>query len=430
MTSRPNDLRAHPPRVLALLQAGGAGSRLDVLTRETPKPALPFAGAFRLIDVPLSNLRNSGISDVWVSVQYLAQKLTDAMANGKPWDLDRHHGGFRVIMPQQAGPPAEEGFVSGNAEELLSNRDAIRRHGAEAVLVLSADHVYRLDYAEVVAEHLSRGAECTVVTTEVPLADATHHAVMIVDDDGRVRRVDYKPEEPAASTVATEVFVYDPVALIEVLEELHRAMSVAVPDGDEDSARTDNEPEDGSALGDFGEHLLPAMIERGRTYGYPLDGYWRDLGRPEAYLAAHRELLSGEVSLFGPDWPITTTVEKRAPARLHRGCSVADSMIADGCEIFGSVRNSVLGPGVVVEAGGQVRDSVVFADVTVRSAATVDWSIVDRGTEIGTGAKVGNGNPHEVLEPGMLALLGADCRVAPGAHVPRGSRLEPGTIAD
>jgi glucose-1-phosphate adenylyltransferase len=430
VTTRPRDPRAHAPRVLALLQAGGAGSRMDVLTRETPKPALPFAGAFRLIDVPLSNLRNSGLNDVWVSVQYLAQVLTDVMANGKPWDLDRHRGGFRVIMPEQAGPPSEEGFVSGNAEELLSNRDAIRRHGADAVLVLSADHVYRLDYAEVVAEHLRRGAECTVVTTEVSPADAAHHAVMIIDDDGRASRVDYKPEEPAASTVATEIFVYEPAALIEVLEELHRSMSAAAGSSSDGTASTENEPEDGSALGDFGEHLLPAMIERGRTYGFPLPGYWRDLGRPETYLAAHRELLADEVSLFAPDWPITTTVEKRAPARLHRGCSVADSMISDGCEIHGSVRTSVLGPGVVVEAGAQVRDSVIFADVTVRSAATVDWSIVDRGTEIGTGAKVGNGNPHEVLEPERLALLGADCRIAPGAHVPRGSRLEPGTVAD
>jgi len=428
VNSRPRQPRAHPPRVLALLQAGGAGSRMDVLTRETPKPALPFAGSFRLIDVPLSNLRNAGISDVWVSVQYLGQSLSDAMANGKPWDLDRHHGGFRVIMPQQAGPPSERGFVSGNAEELLSNRDAIRRHGAEAVLVLSADHVYRLDYAEVVAEHLSRGAECTVVTTEVSLADASHHAVMIVDDDGRVRRVDYKPEEPATETVATEVFVYDPVALIEVLEELHRTMSASA--GEDDAAATDNEPEDGSALGDFGEHLLPTMIERGRTYGYPLDGYWRDLGRPETYLAAHRDLLAGDIELFAQDWPITTTVEKRAPARLHRGCSVEDSMIADGCEIYGSVRTSVLGPGVVVEAGAQVRDSVIFADVTVQSAATVDWSIVDVGTEIGTGARVGDGNPQEVLEPELIVLVGADCRIAPGAHVPHGSRLEAGTIAD
>ena len=185
---------AHPPRILALVQAGGAGSRMDVLTRELPKPALPYAGAFRLIDVPLSNLRNSGVSDVWVSVQYLGQALTDVMANGKPWDLDRHRGGFRVIMPEQAGTPAEEGFVSGNAEELLSNRDAIRRHRADAVVVLSADHVYRLDFAEVVAEHLRLDAECTVVTTEVTPEDAGHHAVVITDGDGRVERVDYKPE--------------------------------------------------------------------------------------------------------------------------------------------------------------------------------------------------------------------------------------------
>lgn len=432
---------ARAPRVLAVLQAGGAGSRLDVLTRETPKPALPFAGAFRLIDVPLSNLRNSGISDVWVSVQYLGQTLSDAMGNGKPWDLDRHHGGFRVILPQQAGPPSEEGFVSGNAEELLSNRDAIRRFGADAVLVLSADHVYRLDYAEVVSAHLARGAECTVVTTEVPAADATHHAVITVDG-GHVHRVDYKPEEPSTTTVATEVFVYDPEALVEVLEQLHREMSTAAaasgPDesqdademGESDETGDDNEPEDGSALGDFGEHLLPAMIERGRTYAFPLVGYWRDLGRPEAYLAAHRELLAGEVGLFAPDWPITTTVEKRAPARLHRGSTVVDSMIADGCEIFGSVRNSVLGPGVVVEAGAEVRDSVVFTDVTVRRGATVDWSIVDRGTQVGAGASVGEENPAETLAPELLVLVGADCRIAPGASVGRGSRLEPGTIAD
>lgn len=429
MTPRAQRPPIRAPRVLALLQAGGAGSRLDVLTRETPKPALPFAGAFRLIDVPLSNLRNSGISDVWVSVQYLGQTLSDAMANGKPWDLDRHHGGFRVILPQQAGPPSEEGFVSGNAEELLSNRDAIRRFGADAVLVLSADHVYRLDYAEVIAEHLDRGAECTVVTTEVPPADATHHAVITVDD-GHVRRVDYKPEEPSTTTVATEVFVYDPEALVEVLEQLHREMSSARVSHADVDARDDNEPEDGSALGDFGEHLLPAMIRRGRTYAFPLPGYWRDLGRPETYLAAHRELLAGEVGLFSPDWPITTTVEKRAPARLHRGSTVVDSMIADGCEIFGAVRGSVLGPGVVVEAGAEVRDSVVFADVTVRRGATVDWSIVDHGTQVGADASVGDENPAAALAPELLVLVGADCRIAPGASVGRGSRLEPGTVAD
>jgi glucose-1-phosphate adenylyltransferase len=412
--------------VLAIVQAGGAGSRMDVLTRETPKPALPYAGSFRLIDVPLSNLRNAGISDVWVSVQYLGQTLTDVLANGKPWDLDRQRGGFRVIMPEQAGSPAEEGFVSGNAEELLASRDAIRRHGADAVLVLSADHVYRLDYAEVVAEHLRRGAECTVVTTEVSLADAGHHAVVIMNEDGRVERVDYKPDEPAGTTVATEVFVYDPEALVEVLEAVHRRLSTKPLS----ESQHDNDPGDGSALGDFGQHLLPAMINRGAVIGFPMPGYWRDLGRPEAYLAAHRELLAGESASFDPDWPLSTTVERRPPARLHLGCTVADSMISDGCEIFGSVRNSVLGPGVIVEAGGQVRDSVIFADVTVRGGATVDWSIVDRGCEIGPGARVGSANPGVIIDADHLALVGADSRIEPGAQVPRGSRLEPGSVAD
>lgn len=415
------------PLVLALVQAGGAGTRMDVLTRERPKPALPYAGAFRLIDVPLSNLRNSGISDVWVSVQYLGQALSEVMANGKPWDLDRHRGGFRVVMPQQAGPPAEEGFVSGNAEELLCNRDSIRRFGADAVVVLSADHAYRLDYAEVVAEHLRAGAECTVVTTEVSIADASHHAVIIADDERRVARVDYKPSEPASTTVATEVFVYDPLVLVDVLEQLHREMSAASTDAE---FPADNEPEDGSALGDFGEHLLPAMISRGSVRAYPLSGYWRDLGRPETYLAAHRELLAEEVRLFDTEWPLTTTVERRAPARLHSGCSVADSMISDGCEIYGSVHRTVLGPGVIVEPGAQISDSVIFADVTVRGCATVDWAIIDESCEIGGAARIGGANPSGTLDAGLIALLGAGCRVGPGARVLPGARLEPGTIAD
>jgi glucose-1-phosphate adenylyltransferase len=406
-------------RVLAIIQAGGAGGRMDVLTRETPKPVLPFAGSYRLIDFPLSNLRNSGIDDVWLSVQYLAQELADAVANGKPWDLDRHHGGFKLVMPEQgSGSPVDEGFVAGNAEELLQNRDMIRQHGPDAVVVMSADHVYRLDYADVVEDHLSRDAECTVVTTVIPVEEAANHATVEVDDSGVVTGFAYKPDSPTTGTIATEVFVYSPGPLVEVLESLHRELAGrGTPDAD--------------GLGDFGEHLLPALVERGRVYAHPLDGYWRDLGRPETYVAAHRELLrDGSLGLFDDaTWPMITNGVPRLPARVSAGPWVADSLLSPGCVIQGTVVRSVLSPGVRVAAGAVIRDSILMADVVVDSSATVEWAVVDSGCCIGPDAVVGEPNPDGGTAPEALTLVGRDSTVAKGVRVPRGSRLEPGTTA-
>lgn len=407
--------RIPAPRVLAIVQAGGAGSRMDVLTREAPKPTLPFAGTYRLIDFPLSNLHHSRISDVWLSVQYLGQSLGDYVGNGSAWDLDRRHGGFRLLMPEQgSGGQVHEGFSAGNAEELYSRRDAVRRFGADAVLVLSSDHVYRLDYAAVVAEHLRRGSECTVVTTEVSRADAGNHAVISTGDDARVLSVEDKPDDPDSSTIATEVFVYSPGPLIEVLEDLHR-------DG---AARPDPDPE---GLGDFGEKLLPALIARGKVHAYPLPGYWRDLGRPEAYLAAHLELLHEDIGVFSTDQPVLSNRTDGPGARIRDGATVADSLVSLGCDIGGTVRSSVLGPRVTVEAGARVSDCVIFGDVLVQAGARLDWALVDAGCRIGSGAKVGAGNPKRVLEPGHVTMLGRDCVVGADTEVPRGGRLEPGT---
>jgi glucose-1-phosphate adenylyltransferase len=410
------------PRILALIQAGGQGSRLDVLTRETPKPALPFAGGYRLVDFPLSNLRNSGIDDVWLSVQFRAQELADAVANGKPWDLDRHHGGFRLVVPEQgAGSRDDDGFVSGNAEELLQNRDAIRTFGPDAVVVMSADHVYRLDYAEVVDRHLERAAECTVVTTEVGLADASNHATVTAGPDGRVTGFTYKPEKPTTGVVATEVFVYDPAVLVSELERLHGELSRA--------AAAAGEETDGSALGDFGEHLLPALVARGLTFSHPLEGYWRDLGRPETYVAAHRELLTSEVGLFEPDWPILTNSRCHLPARVHAGGTVVDSLLSVGCEVQGEVRTSVLGPGVVVGAGAVVRDSILFGDVRVEAGARVEWAVVDRDCVIGADARVGASWGGDGVDPEHLVMIGLESSVGPGVSLSPGARLEPGTTA-
>src|SRR3954465_14153161 len=241
------------PRILAIIQAGGSGGRMDVLTRERAKPALPFAGVYQLVDFPLSNLAHSGISEVWLSLQYQGATLEDSVANGRPWDLDRTRGGLRLLMPQQGtGSDDEEGFARGNADELYRIRDQIRSADPEVVVVLSADHVYRFDYLEAVATHREKQAECTIVTTEVDLDEAGEHATVESDENGRVTGFAYKPEEPTTGTVATEIFVYDARALVAVVEELHRERSGQAEGGD-------------SGLGDSGESLRPRFVERGRA---------------------------------------------------------------------------------------------------------------------------------------------------------------------
>lgn len=405
-------------RILAIIQAGGAGGRMDVLTRERAKPTLPFAGVYQLLDFPLSNLSHSGISDVWLSVQFQAGTLEEEVANGRPWDLDRSRGGLRLLIPQEGtGSADEEGFATGNADGLFRVRDQIRSFDAEVLLVLSADHVYRFDYTEAIATHRKAGAECTVVTTEVSLEDASDHATVEHDDGGRVTGVAYKPEEPTTTTVATEIFVYDPAVLIEVLEQLHHELSADAEVGD-------------TGLGDFGDHLLPRLVERGRVVAHELPGYWRDLGQPHHYLQAHRELLTEDHDVLNqPGWPILTRQPQRAAARLVRGAEVEDSMVSPGCRVAGTVVRSVLGPGVVVESGATVRDSVVFADSHVSAGATVDWSVVDTDCVVGKDAVVGSPDVDGSEDPDVLVLVGRGSRVGPGVRIQPGGRLEPGTTA-
>lgn len=402
-------------KVLAIIQAGGAGSRLDVLTRERAKPALPFAGVYRLVDFPLSNLAHSGIDDVWLSLQFRAGSLEEQVANGRPWDLDRNLGGFRLLMAEQGtGSAEEEGFAVGNADEFFRIRDQIRDHDPDLVIVCSADHVYRFDFADAVATHLRKDAECTVVTTEVSLEEATEHATVGVNRLGRVTDFDYKPKHPKTGTVATEIFVYDPETLLKVIEELHRERSDDAEEGD-------------TGLGDFGEHLLPRLVARERVFAHPMPGYWRDLGTPENYLRGHRDLLQEDVGLFDdPAWPILSQQPQRAPARLLQGASVEDSLISPGCAVRGSVHRSVLGPGVVVEEGASVHDSVVFGDVLISSGATVAWSVVDSGCVISADARVGDQALEEVDED-TIVLMGRDSTVGRGGEVAPGARLEPGT---
>lgn len=403
------------PRVLGIIQAGGKGSRMDVLTRERAKPALTFAGSYKLIDFPLSSFANSGIADVWVSVSYLASTLDPYIAQGRPWDLDRTHGGYRRVVPEEGWAATESGFAAGNADNLVQLAGAIEEFGADVVVVMSADHVFNLDLRPVVHEHLARGAECTIVTAEVPRSEARHKAVVHVGRAGLVKGFEYKPQSTPRTTVATEIMLYQPAAL---LEELRRLRGELAADANDES----------SGLGDFGEHLIPALVARGTTFATPLSGYWKDLGRPEVYLQAHRDLLAGRVDVFSDDdHPILTRWPELPPAMVRKDAIADDSLLSAGVIVRGEVRRSVLGPGVVIEKGAVVSDSVLGRGVVVAAGAHVHTAIVDDGTRISRAATVGAKPPSTKPRDKDIAMLGRDCRISASTTVPPGARLEPGT---
>ncbi len=384
------------PRILVLVLAGGAGGRLELLTEQRAKPAVPFAGVYRLIDFPLSNCQHSGISDVWVSVQFHPTSLADHLANGRPWDLDRTTGGI-MTLPRFQGT-VRGGWNTVTADSLWRHADLVREFAPDALVVVSSDAVYKLDYREVVDAHLSSGAEVTMVTTEVAADDASRYGIVQVGEGGRVRDYAYKPEQPATTTATNEVFVFTPTPTLDRLEALNQDV------GEE-------------GLEDLGSHLLPAQTGDGGARAHPLQGYWRDVGTVQAYWQAHRDFLSEEppLDLDEPGWPVHTRGGRHSAARLLRGSVVEDSLVSGGTRVAGQVSGSVLSPGVVVEAGATVVDSVLLPGVRVRAGATVTRAVLDDRVVVGEGAVVGGA--------GEIALVGRQARVDDGAKVAAGARL-------
>lgn len=401
--------------VLALVQAGGQGSRMDVLTRERAKPALPYGGVHRLIDFALSGLVHADLADVWVSLEYQVTSIDDYLSGGRPWSLDRNRGGFRRMVPQTGtGPATESGFAHGNGDLLLRMSADLEAFGASTLVVCSADHVFNADLAPVVEEHVAAGRTATLLTSEVSKKDASANVVVLARRDGTVTGVEHKPSRPSSGTVATEIFVYDTEALVRTLHEL-RAELAGDPDLDEGD----------SGIGDFGERLLPRLVEGGKVGAVPLEGYWRDVGQPGLYLQSHRDLLAGRVDVFDhPDRPVISHWPDRPAARVRATGECRDSMLAPGADVAGLVVGSVLGPGVVVEKGAEVHDSVLMDDCVVRAGAVVRTSVLDERCEVGGSARVGAEPSARLARDEDLVLAGRDCRI--GGEVGPGSRMEPG----
>lgn len=404
------------PRVLGLIQAGGEGSRMDVLVRERAKPALPYAGTHRMIDFALSAMVHAAIRDVWVSVEYQVASIDEYLAGGRPWDLDATRGGFRRMVPQTgSGPPTEDEFAHGNGDLLLRMARDLEEWGGPTVVVTSADHAFNLDLGSVIDRHLSSGATASVLTADVTKREASANVTISTDRRGTVTGLEVKPSRPSTGTVSAEVFVYQLEPLLETLGELRGELSGGAEGSD-------------SGIGDFGDHLLPRLVERGTVRAEPIQGYWRDLGRPGAYLQGHRDLLAGRVDVFDdPDRPVISHWHDREAARIRAGATVADSLVSPGADVAGTVVNSVLGPGVVVEAGAVVEDCVLFTDVRVERGARLCTCVVDDGSVIGAGSRVGSPSAHRIARDGDVALIGRQSSVAPGDVLPAGARLEPGS---
>lgn len=378
-------------RILLFVLAGGAGGRLDLLTDHRAKPAVPFGGAYRLIDFPLSNAHHSGIDDVWVVQQFHPVSIADHLANGRPWDLDRTDGGLLLLHPHQGDE--REGWHQGTADALWRQAPLIRDYDPEHLVVVSADAVYTLDYRSVVEAHAASGADVTMVTTRRPLEEAGRYGVVQASADGRIVDYAYKPDEPASDVVTTEVFVFTPGRLLSVLEDLA----------------------DDGGLEDLGHAALPRLVKDGDAREFRMSGYWRDVGTVPAYLDAHLELASPEppLRLDDPAWPILTANPVLGSAFVAADAALADAVLGPSARVGGVVRRSVVSAGAVVEAGAFVEDSVLLPGAVVRSGARVTRSIVDSSATVGAGAVLG--------APGGEPVL-----VGWRASVPPGTTLEPG----
>lgn len=391
-----------PPRILAVVLAGGVGKRLGLLTDERAKPAVPVGGGYRLIDFTLSNCLHSGISDVLVVQQQFPPSISAVLENGRPWDLDRSHGGLVQVPPSRGGD--REGWHQGTADALWKIVGQLREFSPDVVVVLSADAIYRLDYHDLVTEHLTSGADLTVATTEVEAADAGRYGVVQVQKNGKVTDYRHKPSEPKGRLVATEIFAFEPESLVEALERLGA-------DSGEDSE-----------LGDLGNALLPALVERGAVREFRMRGYWRDVGTVDAYWEAHMDLLRPRPRFVfdDPGWPVLSSGQRSPAARIRASAEVTDSLFAGGCDVAGEVESSVLSPGVVVEKGAVVRRSVLLPGVRVRAGAVVEGAILDDNVTIGPECRV-SGRKGKVTVIGCALTLRKGTTVDPGEHLPASS---------
>ena len=387
-------------KCVAMLLAGGQGSRLYALTNNIAKPAVSFGGKYRIIDFPLSNCVNSGIDTVGVLTQYQPLILNDYIGNGQPWDLDRSFGGVHILSPYQGKHSSD--WYKGTANAIYQNLHFMEQFNPDYVLVLSGDHIYKMNYATMLNYHIANGADCTIAAIDVPKEEASRFGILNTNPDGTIYEFEEKPKQPKSTLASMGIYIFSAQKLFKYLRE-------------------DNE--DPTSSNDFGKNILPKMLSSGeKMMAYEFSGYWKDVGTIDSLYEANMDLL-GDSPVFDitdTSWKIQSRSPLAPPHYLAEGSKVNNSIVMSGSEIFGSVENSVLSSSVIVKKGAVVKNSIIMADVEIGENAIVEYAIIDENTVIGKNSKIG-----ENKESGNgIAVLGRNIKVSDGAVVKGGSMID------
>ena len=384
-------------KCVAMLLAGGQGSRLGVLTSKIAKPAVPYGGKYRIIDFPLSNCANSGIDTVGILTQYKPLELNDYVGSGKPWDLDRSNGGVHILPPYQGQKGGN--WYKGTANAIYQNLEFISRYDPDNVLVLSGDHIYKMDYSKMINEHIASGAACTIAVLEVTLEEATRFGIMNTREDGTIYEFEEKPAKPKSTLASMGIYVFNWQKLKKYLTE------------DEANPNSSN---------DFGKDVIPAMLNAGELLRvHRFDDYWKDVGTVDSLWEANLDLLNPKIDLNLADqnWRIYSRTTGMPPQYISENAEVENSLITDGCEVEGKLDYSILFENVTVEKGASVEYSLVMPGAVIKKGAKVRYSIIAENTVIGENAEIGSVPEETASAEWGITVIGDNLTVGKKATV-------------
>lgn len=385
---------------VAMLLAGGQGSRLYTLTEKTAKPAVPFGGKYRIIDFTMSNCVNSGIDTVGVLTQYQPLVLNEHLGNGEPWDLDRSDGGVTVLPPYQEKKGAA--WYKGTANAIYQNLHFIDRYDPDYVLILSGDHIYKMDYSKMLDEHKKNNADCTIAVLSVPIEQASRFGILNTDGTDRIIEFEEKPAHPKSNNASMGIYIFNAKKLKEYLI------------ADEANPSSSN---------DFGKNIIPAMLSDGCSmFAYKFSGYWKDVGTISSLWEANMDLLgkTPKFNLYDKSWRIYYRHNAEPPQRIGGKATLENSIVTEGCKINGNVINSVISSGVIIEEGATVKDSVIMSGVHIRGGASVEYSLIDHDTDIGENCRLGMSRD----EGGEILVVASELRIDGGAVIPGGKMVD------